>query len=443
MGAPFADVGASLAETKSCQKFSWTRPSQESDEARMEEKPRRRISRTGASAPPKNVVLDESERQLAGVKCAVLDWLPALKGTFKISIENPLVQSERDFDGYDGWHNLAVRTHGGFELPAPDGFDGFLFQAKTWAFHNGDVGGAAIYGDRHLQHHRALILGFARLVGILRDRAIQANWYPNAVHARAKRAAARAAALAGAETPAGAAADAGAIAVTERIRVRGSERVTECRHIRTRNFQVWRTQQRGIHGQFRIQILNLHLRWSKLRPLEFGQFPFVHRSQGVVVGAATAPGFVRAGRQLRDIGRNVERHNVHIALRLNRRRKVPEKRNKNDQCEDCRVEPHGNDLCPAEVFVLRPNLFHLYRFASHSQWRKLGWRERFLDAVEETAKVRSPIDCQLAVERPLGHRAGAQKLFQVLADSAAKRIARERCTRTFHDFHRALGQKLL
>src|SRR6266403_608185 len=437
MGAPFADVGASLAETKSCQKFSWTRPSQESDEARIEEKPRRRISRTGASAPPKNVVLDEGERQLAGVKCAVLDWLPASKGTFKISIENPLVQSERDFDGYDGWHNLAVRTHGRFELPAPDGFDGFLFQAKTWAFHNGDVGGAAVGGDRHLQDDRSLILGFARLVGILRDRAVQANRHADAVHARAKRAAARSAAFARTESPAGAA------AVTKRIRVRGSQRVTECRHIRARNFQVRRTQERGIHGHLRIQILNLHLRRSKLRPLELGQFPFIHRSQGVVVGAATAAGFVRAGRQLRYVGRNVERHNDHIAIRLNGRGKVPEKRNKNDQCEDRCVKTHGNDLRPAEVFVLRPNLFHPYRLARHLQWWKLGWCERFLDPVEETSKVRAPIHCQLAVERSFGHRAGAQKLFQVLANSAAKRIARERRTRTLHNFHWALGQKLL
>src|ERR1700738_2139308 len=135
------------------------------------------------------------------------------------------VQSERDFDGYDGRYNLAVRSHSRFELPAPNRFDGFFFQAEARPFHNGDIDRAALGRDRHLQHDRALVLGFARLVGILRDWAVQANRYADAVHARAKRAAARAAALAGTEAPAGAAPDAGTVAVTERIGIRGSQRI--------------------------------------------------------------------------------------------------------------------------------------------------------------------------------------------------------------------------
>ncbi len=122
---------------------------------------------------------------------------------------------------------------------------------------------------------------------------------------------------------------------------------------------------------------------------------------------------------------------------------MPEERHENHEGKNPRVQAHGNHLCPAEVFILRPNLFHLHRLAGHLQRRKLRWRETLLDAVEEAAKARTPVHRQPAVDGALGHWARTQKFLQIVADTAAKGIAREWCVRTLDNLYRALGQKLL
>src|SRR5207244_1741977 len=109
---------------------------------------------------------------------------------------------------------------------------------------------------------------------------------------------------------------------------------------------------------------------------------------------------------------------------------------------DGRVKANRNDLCRAEVFILRPNLFDLDRLAGHLQRGQLGRCENFLDSIKEAAEVRAPIDCQPAVERALGHRARTQEFLKILTDSAAKTIACEWRVRTFHHFDRTFSKEL-
>src|SRR5712672_749031 len=156
-------------------------------------------------------------------------------------VGNSLVQSERNFDRYDGWHNFAVRSDGRLELPSLDRFDGFLFQAEARTFYNGDVDRAPIRSDRHLQHDGTLVFRLARFVRILWDRAVEANRDAHTVDARAKCAAAGAAAFSRTKTAARATANSGAIAVTKRLRIRRGQRIAECRHVRARHLQIRRT----------------------------------------------------------------------------------------------------------------------------------------------------------------------------------------------------------
>src|SRR5690348_3587703 len=133
-----------------------------------------------------------------------------------------LVEAEGDFDRYDRGHNFAVRAYRWFEFPAFDRFDGFFFQTETGPLHDGDVNGATIGGDSDLQYDRTLIFRFARLVRILWDGAVQANGHADTVDACAKCAATRATTFARSETATRAAADSRAVAMSKRIRVRGS-----------------------------------------------------------------------------------------------------------------------------------------------------------------------------------------------------------------------------
>src|ERR1700730_6189246 len=107
------------------------------------------------------------------------------------------------------------------------------------------------------------------------------------------------------------------------------------------------------------------------------------------------------------------------------------------------MQPHGNDLGPAEVFVLGPDFLNLDRLAGDLQRGQLRRRESFLDAVEEAAKVRAPINRQPAVERSFRGRARAKKFLEVVADSAAKRIARKGRIGTLYNLYGSFGQKLL
>src|SRR5579871_2095271 len=163
---------------------------------------------------------------------------------------NCLVQPERDFDRHDRRDRLPARSDRRLELPALYGFDRFLFQPEARALHDGDVHRAPIGRNRDLQHDRALILCLARFVRILRNRAVQAHRNANAIHARAKCAAAGAAALTRTQTAARAAADTRSVAVAQRVGKGIRQRVTQA--IRPVHFQIRRAEQRRIHSQLRI-----------------------------------------------------------------------------------------------------------------------------------------------------------------------------------------------
>src|SRR5689334_18788992 len=92
-----------------------------------------------------------------------------------------LVQTEGDFDGNDGGHDFAIGSGSRLELPALDRFNGLFFETQTGSLHNGDVGGASVRRDGHLEDNGALIFGFARLIRILRNRAVETDGHSDAV----------------------------------------------------------------------------------------------------------------------------------------------------------------------------------------------------------------------------------------------------------------------
>src|SRR5882757_5908800 len=79
-------------------------------------------------------------------------------------VGNSLVQSERNFDRHDGWHDFAIRSDGRLELPSLDRFDSFFFQAEARTLHNRDVDRSSVRSDGHLQYDGALVLRLARFI---------------------------------------------------------------------------------------------------------------------------------------------------------------------------------------------------------------------------------------------------------------------------------------
>src|SRR6266403_5216620 len=115
-----------------------------------------------------------------------------------------LVEMEGDFDLHAAIYRLAAGANGGAHLPILHLRYGLFFQAETGPFEDLRVEYAPIGGNRHVEQHGSLILGLASFVGVLRLRAVDADWGAHAVYAGAEHAAARAAAFAGAKSSAGA-----------------------------------------------------------------------------------------------------------------------------------------------------------------------------------------------------------------------------------------------
>ena len=123
-----------------------------------------------------------------------------------------LVEAEGDFDRDDVATGLPRGADGRLELPALHGSMAFSSRPRPGPFTTEMLMALPSVVMVTCKHDRALILGFAGFVGILRSRAVQAHRNANAVHAGAKSAAASAAAFARTQAAAGAAANARAIA---------------------------------------------------------------------------------------------------------------------------------------------------------------------------------------------------------------------------------------
>ena len=74
-----------------------------------------------------------------------------------------------------------------------------------------------------------------------------------------------------------------------------------------RNFQLRRPEQRRIHRQLWSQILDRRLRRRKLRIREFRSAPLGRRRNRSIAASTAAASLLRAGRQLRDVRRNIQR----------------------------------------------------------------------------------------------------------------------------------------
>src|SRR5207253_9323513 len=125
-----------------------------------------------------------------------------------------LEQAEDDFDVHAASHRPAVGSGRGAHAPVFHRGDGLFFQAQSRAFQHARIDHAPVGGDDYTEQHASLILGFAGLVGIIGVRAVDASGLPDAIHARAKFAAAGPAAGTRSKTAAGTAANPAAIPCT-------------------------------------------------------------------------------------------------------------------------------------------------------------------------------------------------------------------------------------
>src|SRR5205807_1802474 len=140
-----------------------------------------------------------------------------------------------------------------------------------------------------------------------------------------------------------------AIAVSQRITDAVGQRIAESRGIQIGYFQIRWPEQRRFHRQLGILVLNPHLRWRKLRPLELRHLATIHWSRRVVVCSSASAGFVGARGELRDVRRYIQERDVHFVLRLDCGNNMPSNGN-HEQSNNGRE--HGAKGSPREGRVL-------------------------------------------------------------------------------------------
>src|SRR5258708_480796 len=107
----------------------------------------------------------------------------------------------------------------------------------------------------------------------------------------------------------------------------------------------------------------------KLRHLEFGRAALGGRQDFTITATATAAGLLVACRELGDIVRNIQGRNVNYrSLGLDVRRELKDEW-ENQERHDAGVQPDRNNLGPAEILVLGPNVFDLDGLACDSLQR--------------------------------------------------------------------------
>src|SRR5271169_3593140 len=143
----------------------------------------------------------------------------------------------------------------------------------------------------------------------------------------------------------------------------------------------------------------------------------------MVIRTAAAAGLLCARRELRHVWRNIDRGHIHIIfiLRLGLGPEMPEQRNQDDQRKDAAMQGKRNHLCPAEVFVFRPDILHFYWLAGEVRWWKLGREKSLFEARAKSAEVRAPGYCQAAVHRAFRHRTRAEEVSEIVHHPRAKR----------------------
>src|SRR2546423_1859873 len=164
----------------------------------------------------------------------------------------------------------------------------------------------------------------------------------------------------------------------------------------------------------------------------------------MVISPTAASGLVHPRGQLRHVRRNVQRYNADQLVLCFRGSGQDIRENRNDQQSDHRhVQANGDHLAPAEVFILGPDVLYPHRLYGEGQGRLLRWREEFLDAGAEAAKIRSPGYRQFAVYRSFECGTRAEEILQVIADAGTEGGLSERRVLALAHLDGALHEELL
>src|SRR5262249_36804112 len=186
----------------------------------------------------------------------------------------------------------------------------------------------------------------------------------------------------------------------------------------------------------------LYLWRRKLRHLELRQFALVHRRERMVVRASASASLVGARWQLRNVFGNIQRRNVGVfSNRLSRLRNFQKEGNQ-DQRKHARMHADRGNLRPAEVLILRPDVFHFDWFDRKRQRGHLRREEEVPNPVAKSAKTRIPPACKLSFGWPLWHGPRPEELTQISPETAAIIRWHQRRTVISANPHWPLKQKL-
>src|SRR5262249_11190890 len=140
-----------------------------------------------------------------------------------------LEQPEAHLNWYRGPHGLAARPASCLAAPCPYCLDRLFVQSQPGALHHAQIRYAVVDLDNRFHDDDTLILRFPRLFRVRRIGMVIASWPSHAVHASAKRAAARASAFARAKSSAGSTANASTVSVPERVGISVRQWIAEGR----------------------------------------------------------------------------------------------------------------------------------------------------------------------------------------------------------------------
>src|SRR5271163_1438843 len=187
----------------------------------------------------------------------------------------------------------------------------------------------------------------------------------------------------------------------------------------------------------------MSLGWRKLGHLKFWSAA-LGGGQLFAVSAATATAcFIFASGQLGHVIGDIQRCDVNRRpLGLHILRTEKEERNE-QQRHDASVQADGENLGPAEVFVLGPDVLNLDGPTGYLQRRQLGGSKKLFEPVTKATKIRTPGDRQAAVDWALRDRARVEELFEVFGEPVAVDLRHQRGFDVAVDRHRPFGEKLL
>ena len=133
----------------------------------------------------------------------------------------------------------------------------------------------------------------------------------------------------------------------------------------------------------------------------------------MVVSAAASAGRLGASREFGHVGGDIDHADVGLVLGLGGGRQKVGEEGHHDEADNQHVQADRNDLSPAEVFVLAPDVLYADGLYFKGQRWLFGRGKDFLEARAEAAEAFHPTGGESAVGGTLGNGPAAEKFAEV------------------------------